>query len=165
MAFLRVGSDCQLHPFLSRVHEHVLEALGTGPTSPPPTHLSIYLSLLFSIRFFTFCHPVYLCVFYFSIPLEAFPSPSNPFFLFCLLLVSLYFFPGLGSPYLWQHTSQTEGPMMYGVAGRGGWGWGKGWREAPSLSPVTSVMTLAGEYRLLPAYGPEGFFLFLSFLF
>ena len=59
MVILSVWSDCLLHPFLSRVHEHVLEVLETGRTTLSAC-ASFYLSFSASHR--PFFHLLPSCV-------------------------------------------------------------------------------------------------------
>lgn len=96
--------------------------------------------------------------FYFSVQCWRSPYSHHPQCLFPILpqlLVPSYLFPGLCSTYLRQHTSQTEcqGCVMGGRQRRVGTGRRveRGF-QLNCLSPVTRVMALAGESRLLPAW-------------
>lgn len=154
-------SNCLHHPFLSRAPDHVQEVLGSGLTSLPACASFVYLSLLFTVHLLLFC----LSISVFSIfqpVLETLLLPysfSSSFLLFSTT-PGASFFPGLCSPYLRQHTSQTGCPVIYDVwkAEEGG-----GWvgRVEPDLqlaglSPITRVVTLAGESSCC-LHGPEGF--------
>lgn len=121
-------NDCLVQPSLSRAPVHILEVLGTGLTSLPAR-----ASLYFSGPHCPFVHllPSCLSLFLFLCPvLEAPPTPV----LFSPLFYpsGTFFSPGLHSPYLRQHTSHAECPMISVMceAEEGG-GTREGWGEAP----------------------------------
>lgn len=157
MIFLSVWSDSLHRPLLSRAHEHVLEVPGTG--------LAILLACA-SFYLFSASHCLFLpllpsCLSIISSFLSSvggLPAPTTPnaFFLFssncwCLLIYS----QSCVSPYLRQHTSQTECQccVMCGRQRRVGTGRRvERGSQLDCLSPVTRLMALAGESRLLPVW-------------